>query len=187
MAGSGFGAPRQMENLGRGLIGLKQADGRVFLSWRWLGTESDAARFNVYRTVGEAAPVKLNATPMTNVTWFVDQPTAANVSISYVVRAILNGKETEPSAPFRLASGTPARDYLSVPLQLPAGYSANDGSVGDLDGDGEYEIVLKSEQRPRDTASTGLTGETILQGYKLDGKLLWTINLGKNIREGAHS
>jgi len=186
MAQSGVGAARQMENLGRGMVGLKQADGRVFLSWRWLGTESDAVAFNVYRSAGEAAPIKLNATPMTNVTWFVDQPTATNVSVTYAVRAILNGKETEPSAPFRLASGTPARDYLSVPLQLPAGYSANDGSVGDLDGDGEYEIVLKSEQRPRDTASTGLTGETILQGYKLDGKLLWTINLGKNIREGAH-
>ncbi len=78
------------------------------------------------------------------------------------------------------------RPYLPVPLQLPPGYSANDGSVGDLDGDGEYEIVLKSEQRPRDTASSGLTGETILQGYKLDGTLLWTIHLGKNIREGAH-
>ncbi|HEY0550769.1 MAG TPA: hypothetical protein VGF13_14280 [Verrucomicrobiae bacterium] len=68
------------------------------------------------------------------------------------------------------------KPYLSVPLKLPPGYSANDGSVGDLDGDGEYEIVLKSEQRPRDTASTGLTGETILQGYKLDGTLLWAIS-----------
>jgi rhamnogalacturonan endolyase len=186
MAGSGFGAARQMEKLGRGLVGLKQADGRVFLSWRWLGTESDAAAFNVYRSAGEAAPVKLNAKAMTNVTWFIDQPTATNVSISYSVRAILNGKEMEPGAPFRVAVSAPARDYLSVPLQLPTGYSANDGSVGDLDGDGEYELILKSEQRPRDTASTGLTGETILQGYKLDGKLLWTINLGKNIREGAH-
>src|SRR5207253_1384878 len=75
---------------------------------------------------------------------------------------------------------------LSVPLKLPAGYTPNDGSVGDLDGDGEYEIVLKCEQRPRDTASLGLTGETILQAYKLNGTLLWTINLGRNIREGAH-
>ena len=55
-----------------------------------------------------------------------------------------------------------------------------------MDGDGEYEIVLKGCQKPRDTASTGLTGNTILQGYKLDGTLLWTIQMGKNIREGEH-
>lgn len=177
---------RQMEELGRGLVGIREGERRAFLSWRWLGTEPGGMAFNVYRVTGTQAPARVNSWPLTNATCLLDEGAQFDKGVSYFVRAVLNGREMEPSARFHFSSNGPARPYLSVPLQLPAGYSANDGSVGDLDGDGEYEIVLKSEQRPRDTASTGLTGETILQGYKLDGKLLWTIRLGKNIREGAH-
>jgi rhamnogalacturonan endolyase len=174
-----------MENLGRGLVGIRQ-DGKVFLSWRLLGTESEEIAFNIYSASGNGAPEKLNKEPIKTATCFLDETGELAQPRSYFVRAILKGKELESTAPFKFPANAPARPYLSVPLKLPPGYVANDGSVGDLDGDGEYEIVLKSEQRPRDTASTGLTGETILQGYKLDGTLLWTINLGKNIREGAH-
>jgi rhamnogalacturonan endolyase len=75
---------------------------------------------------------------------------------------------------------------LSIPLQTPAGYSPNDASVGDLDGDGGYEIILHQTGRGRDNASAGFSDAPIFQAYHLDGTLLWTINLGKNIREGAH-
>ncbi len=179
-------AQRQMENLGRGVVAVHHGDGKVLVSWRLLGIEPDEIAFNVYRASGDGTAAKLNKEPIKDATCFQDEGAKLEQSTSYFVRALLNGKEQEPSAPFKFASNAPARPYLSVPLKLPPSYFANDGSVGDLDGDGEYEIVLKSEQRPRDTASTGLTGETILQGYKLDGALLWTINLGKNIREGAH-
>jgi len=179
-------AQRQMENLGRGMVGIHQGNGKVFISWRLLGTEPGETAFNIYRASGDAKPVRLNDRPITNATCFSDVNVKLDQPVSYFVRAVMRGKEQETSAAFVFPANAAPKPYLSVPLQLPPGYSANDGSVGDLDGDGEYEIVLKSEQRPRDTASTGLTGETILQGYKLDGKLLWTINLGKNIREGAH-
>jgi rhamnogalacturonan endolyase len=55
-----------------------------------------------------------------------------------------------------------------------------------LDGDGEDEIVLKQEMRGRDNSQAERTGETKLEAYKLDGHFIWRINLGKNIREGAH-
>ncbi len=179
-------AQRQMENLGRGLVAIHQGDGKVFLSWRLLGVEPDEVAFNVYRQSGNSNPVKLNSDPIKNATCFADERAKLDDSTSYFVRMVWKGTEHVAEEVFKFAANAPARPYLRLPLKLPAGYSANDGSVGDLDGDGEYEIVLKCEQRPRDTASTGLTGETILQGYKLDGTLLWTINLGKNIREGAH-
>lgn len=73
-----------------------------------------------------------------------------------------------------------------MPLQTPDGYTPGDASVGDLDGDGRYEIVLTQEQSPRDNSQPGFTGNTLLQAYTLDGILLWTIQLGRNIREGAH-
>jgi rhamnogalacturonan endolyase len=186
MFGTTAGAQRQMEKLGRGLVAINHGEGRVFVSWRLLGTEEADTGFNLYRTAGESVPVKLNADPLTNGTCFTDSQAELSQATWYAVRPVLGGPEGVASTPFLLKARAPARPYLAVPLQMPAGYSANDASVGDLDGDGEYEIVLKCEQRPRDTASIGLTGQTILQGYKLDGALLWTISLGRNIREGAH-
>jgi rhamnogalacturonan endolyase len=165
-------AQRQMEYLDRGFVAVQQTT-NAFLSWRLLASDPENISFNVY-----AGDRKLNSTAITNATCFIDSNARAT---SYSVRALVDGRQSEPIAALMLTN-----QFLAIPLQLPAGYNANDGSAGDLDGDGQYEIVLKSEQRPRDTASLGLTGQTILQGYKLDGSLLWTINLGKNIREGAH-
>jgi rhamnogalacturonan endolyase len=181
-------AQRQMENLGRGVVAINQGEGKVFVSWRLWGADPDNIAFNIYRATGGAPPAKLNQAPITNSTCYQDTGVDLTKDNAYTVRPVVDGKEGEPNKPFlnKLGADQPARPYFEVPLSLPQGYTPNDASVGDLDGDGEYEIVLKSEQRPRDTASTGLTGETILQGYKLDGTLLWTINLGKNIREGAH-
>ena len=132
------------------------------------------------------APVKLNREPITGATFFVDETANLASKTSYFVRAVIHGAEQEPSAPFLIPAGAPPRPYLSLPLQTPADSAPSDASAADLDGDGEYDLVVKFEQRGRDNSQGGMTGETKLQGYKLDGTLLWTINLGRNIREGAH-
>lgn len=177
---------RQMERLGRGVIAINQGDGNVYVGWRMFGTDPDTIAFNLYRTTDGSKPVKLNDQPIKTSTNFVDAHADLTRSNSWFVRPILNGKEQEASKPFALAANAPARQFLSVPLQTPQGYAPNDASVGDLDGDGEYEIVIHMTGRGRDNASPGLTDPPILQAYKLDGTLLWTINLGQNIREGAH-
>ena len=179
-------AQRLMENLGRGVVAIHQSDGSVFISWRLLGTEPANTAFNVYRTVAGGAPAKLNSAPLTRQTHFTDKSPKLNQESAYFVRSVIGGKEQPPGAPFKLAANSPAQPYLSLPLQTPEGYSPNDASVGDLDGDGEYEIVLHQTGRAHDNAHAGETDPPILQAYKLDGTLLWTINLGKNIREGAH-
>lgn len=179
-------AQSQVEYLSRGLIGVHARTGQVFLSWRLLATDPDPIAFNVYRALDQSAPIRLNATPIGDVCHFVDEQAALKQPTVYSVRTVVGGEETSTSAPVRFAANAPVRSYWTIPLQLPAGYAANDASAGDLDGDGEYDLVLKAEQRPRDTASTGLTGQTLLQGYRLDGTLFWTIDLGRNIREGAH-
>lgn len=177
---------RQMEKLSRGVVAINQGEGKVFISWRMFGTDSDKIAFNLYReTDGKA--VRLNDKPIADVTFFVDDKADLKKTNSYFVRTTAaGGKEQETSAKFTLAANSEARQYLSVPLQTPSGYTPNDASVADLDGDGEYEIVLHQVGRGRDNSQAGFTTEPILQAYKLDGRLLWTINLGKNIREGAH-
>lgn len=176
---------RQMENLSRGVVAIVQPDGKVFVSWRMFGTDAEKIAFNLYRETGGRA-MKLNVKPITDVTFFVDDKANLKKSNAYFVRPVMNNKQLAASAKFTLPADAPARQYLSVPLKTPDGYTPNDASVGDLDGDGEYEIVLHQTGRGADNSRPGFTSEPVLQAYKLDGTLLWTINLGKNIREGAH-
>jgi rhamnogalacturonan endolyase len=181
--------PRQMETLGRGVIAIKSEPGKIFVSWRVLGTDPVGLAFNLYRSADGAIPEKLNPAPLTGATHFIDatfNPAAAN---TYSVRPLLAGAEPPPSARTVVATipaNAPARPYFSIPLKTPAGYTPNDTSVGDLDGDGEYEIIVHLTGRARDNSRAGITDEPIFHAYKLDGTLLWSINLGKNIREGAH-
>ena len=133
-----------------------------------------------------SAPRKLNDEPLTGPTFFVDESANLATKTSYFVRAVVAGVEQEPSASFTFPASAAPLPYLSIPLKTPEGAQPGDASAADLDGDGEYDLVLKLEQRGRDNSQGGPTGTTFLQGYKLDGTLLWTINLGKNVREGAH-
>ncbi len=180
------GAQRQMERLGRGVVALNQGEGRVFVGWRLLGTDPPDIAFNVYRSTAGGRPVRLNDRPISERTSLVDDGADLSRSNAYVVRPVLGGAAREASRPFTLPADQPIRPYIPVPLQTPDGCTPNDASVGDLDGDGEYEIVLHQAPPGRDNARPGTTAPPVFQAYELDGTLLWRINLGRNIREGAH-
>lgn len=179
-------APRQMEALGRGVVAIPRGEGGVFVGWRRLATDPDDLAFNLYRGTPGGEARKLNADPIRGTTHFIDPEADGKEARTYTVRPIRDGKEGEAEGSFVLAANAPTRPYLSIPLQTLPGHTPNDASVGDLDGDGEYEVVLKQEMRPRDNSQAGMTGQTKLEAYRLDGRLLWRIDLGKNIREGAH-
>lgn len=179
-------AQRQMEFLDRGVVALRQENESVFVSWRLLATDPEDTAFNIYRSANDQPARKLNEQPIRNVTYFVDAQSKVNQTNSYQVRPLVNGKELAAGRAFVIPANSLARPYLSVPLQTPANTTPNDISVGDLDGDGEYELVIHMAGRGWDNSQSGFTGAPVLQAYKLDGTLLWTINLGRNIREGAH-
>lgn len=186
-AAAGAGTPgtgRQLERLDRGVVSVHSSAGNL-VGWRLLGTDPAGTAFNVYR-----GTTRLNPAPITGATDYLDSGAAA--SATYTVRAVVGGTE-QPAA-----SSTPLpQGYLSVPLQVPTGgvtpdgvrytYSANDASVGDLDGDGRYEVVLKWDpSNSKDNAQSGYTGNVYVDAYRLDGTRLWRIDLGRNIRAGAH-
>ncbi|WP_345438347.1 rhamnogalacturonan lyase [Actinoallomurus vinaceus] len=176
---------RQVEKLNRGLVSVRSGSGN-FVSWRLLGTDPSGVAFNLYR--GSA---KVNAGPITNSTNYYDA--GADAAATYTVRPVVNGAEQSPSeSSLRFGDG-----YLDVPIQPPAGgttpdgvsytYSANDASVGDLDGDGQYEIILKWDpSNSKDNSQSGYTGDVYVDAYRLNGTRLWRIDLGRNIRAGAH-
>jgi rhamnogalacturonan endolyase len=175
-------AQRQMENLTRGIVAVKQGEGAVYVGWRLFGTDPEKLAFNLYRVSGSGAPLKINEQPITGATNFIDHVADANQPLEYFVRPVLDGKELAPSKP------APAwdEDYLEIPIQPIAGYRPGDASIADLDGDGEYEIVLHQASNPKDNSFAGVTGAPILDAYELDGTHLWRINLGINIRDGEH-
>ncbi len=179
-------AQKVMERLSRGVVAVNEGGGKVFISWRLLATDAADVAFNIYRTTNNAQSKKINTTPITESTNYVDENVDTSQKNSYIIKSVVRGKETETSKAFVIAANVPVRQYLSIPLQTPKGYTPNDASVGDLDGDGDYEIILHQTGRARDNSQAGITDPPIFQAYKMDGTLLWTINLGKNIRDGAH-
>ncbi|MBE2216361.1 MAG: rhamnogalacturonan lyase [Opitutaceae bacterium] len=203
MAVAPLHAQRVMEKLDRGVVAIHQPDGRVWVSWRLLASDPIGIGFNVYRLTGgatdreeigiygarqtaDAGAVKINAEPLTGPTWCIDDRPNLARETRYEVRVVIDGQERPADGSFTIAAGALPLPYLSIPLQTPAGYTPNDASAADLDGDGRYEIVLHQTGVGRDNSQAGVTDAPVFQAYTLDGKLLWTINLGKNVREGAH-
>jgi len=210
------------EKIDRGVVAVRQADGKVFVSWRILRDDSKGEAFDVYRN-----GVKLNQNPLTEGgSFFIDDTPLSGDAVYEVHGGSATGS-------FTLSGDAPV-GYLPIGLNKPEdgqvpviqmqqprqprnngnrpnrrqgfgwrdngqySYSANDATAADVDGDGQYEIILKWDpSNSHDNAHDGYTGPTLLDCYKIvpgasvngqvtNSKLLWRINLGRNIRSGAH-
>lgn len=175
---------RQMETLDRGAIAVRTKEG-MFVAFRLCANEYENSVFRIYAD-GKMI-TELSEKDATN---YLHK--GGTVDTVYEIRKVVDGVEE--------VKGYVARNlehpYLDIPVQKPDAYTtpdgktyeytANDASVADLDGDGEYEIILKWDCNGKDNSHKGYSGIVYLDAYKLDGRLLWRIDLGKNIRCGAH-
>jgi len=172
-------AQRRMEALDRGVVALRHGDGQVYVGWRMLGTDPQDVAFNLYRETEGRQPVRLNAGPIQATTDYRDSTADLTKTNAYSVRPVLDGTEQDAGAPFVVPAHAPVQPFISIPLQRPTAedavptHTADDCSVGDLDGDGRYEIVLKWIPN-----SSGYT--RLLDAYRLDGTRLWRIDMGRN-------
>lgn len=170
-------AQRRMEKLDRGLVAVRTGNG-VFLSWRVLGTDPRDIAFNIYRN-----GTRVNASPVTGATNMVDG--AGSAGARYTVRPVLGGTEQADGG----AATVWDSQVKTITLSNRPGnnHTPNDISVGDLDGDGQYELIVKwYPNDAKDNSQSGVTSNTYLAAYKLDGTFMWIIDLGINIRSGAH-
>ena len=173
----------QMEKLDRGVVALKASSGN-FVSWRFLGTDDEAT--TTFDLLRNGSRVKTNL----YVTNCVDA--SGTATSTYQVVTKVNGEPVDTS------EAVTAWGAISKTLTLdrPAGgstasgdytYSPNDMSVGDVDGDGQYELFVKWDpSNSKDNSQDGITGNVIIDCYKIDGTKLWRVDLGQNIRAGAH-
>lgn len=186
-----FGKALKLPKCGRGVVAVRMSPDTVMIGWRYLSSDPLDVVFNIYRD-----GVLLNPRPLSVSTQFYDGLPAECAAL-YEVRPVVSGKEKrKEGGGFKLPENAP-QGYLNLPLQQPAmqvmpdgttcTYVANDASVADLDGDGELEFILKWDPtNSKDNSHNGFTGTVFLDAYKLDGTRMWRINLGRNIRAGAH-
>ena len=174
-------AQRQMERLGRGLVAMRSSSTQVYVGWRLLGNDPTGVAFNLYRSGNGGSAVKVNASPLTVTTDYVDTPPSlSSIAYTYSVKPVIGGVEVPDtwahasSAPFVLPANPPTRQYVPVPIQ-----ATPDGAldvkfvwVGDLDGNGEYDFVIDRQ------SAEG--ARQFLEAYKRDGTFLWRIDLGPN-------
>jgi rhamnogalacturonan endolyase len=175
----------QMEHLNRGVVVLpsRYSIGN-FVSWRFLGTDDENTTFDLIRD-GKTIATDLKVTNFED----DDLDWDGTADSEYQVVTKVNGDIKETSKPVKSWNTL----YKQLKLDRPATgalggtYSPNDCSVGDVDGDGEYEIIVKWDpSNSKDNSQSDKTDNVFLDCYKLDGTKLWRIDLGKNIRAGAH-
>ncbi|MBO5571535.1 MAG: RICIN domain-containing protein [Ruminococcus sp.] len=165
-----------MEYLDRGIYAVKNGNG-MYVSWRFNASDADDAEYRLYRD-----DKLIYTSKKGDPTCYQDN--GGGTGSKYRVDCIEGGKVVN-SENCKFTSGN---NYFDIKLNRPGNqYSPNDACVGDVDGDGQYEIFLKWDpSNAKDNSQQGKTDDVIIDCYTLEGKQLWRINLGKNIRAGQH-
>jgi autotransporter-associated beta strand protein len=172
---------RKMENLGRGTLAV-QTDNGIYVNWRIKGTEWFDVAYNLYRN-----GTKINSNPIAGASNYTDA--SGSPASGYKVKAVINGVEQnenqevpvleKPFVEFKLRE---IPKIAGMPDSIYNVYRTNDMTAADLDGDGEYELIVKRLNSFYNAADPFLSKyHHLIEAYKTDGTCLWTINLGPNV------
>lgn len=182
----GWAKERIVEKLGRGLVAVRFSKDDVYLSWRLLKEDPKDITFNIYRSTEGNAFQRLNEAPIDKTTDYLDKGAPLDKDNQWQVMPVINGKEGEGDIVF-LAAQSPIRQYLSFKLESDSERrGVHKIGIGDLDGDGEYDFVVKRPNGITDPGQVRKSPTTFkVEGYKQNGELLWCKNLGWSIELGT--
>lgn len=181
----GWAEERIEERLDRGLVAMPLAGGRLYLGWRLLRDDPDDVAFNVYRSAAGGPATKLNARPVDQTTDFVAEDGGLVQDAHWWVVPIVDGREQDPSDRLLVPAQSQVQAHRTIRLREDIG-SVDRVAIGDLNGDGTYDFVVKHPAGRIDPGRRGPSPDT----YKIDaydgrtGKSLWRIDLGWNIQLG---
>jgi rhamnogalacturonan endolyase len=182
----GWAAERIEEKIDRGIVAVPTPDRKIHVSWRLLKTDPADLAFNVYRSTAGAPAARLNSTPLARTTDFLDANAPLDRDNTWSVRKVLNGRELDPEpASATLPANAAAQNYRAIKLKEDV-TSISIVGIGDLDGDGVYDFVVKHPGGGKDPGRITVNRDT----YKFDGyngrtgEFMWRIDLGWNVDMG---
>jgi LmbE family N-acetylglucosaminyl deacetylase len=182
---NGFARSRIEEKLDRGLVAMPMEGGKVYVGWRLLKSDPGSIAFDVYRVSDSDAPLKLNAEPVRKTTDFVDASAPVDRDNMYWVRPLVGGTAQEPSKRVMVKRGTGVQPYISI--KLNGDHAFQKIGIGDLDGDGSYDFVLKQPNAnidPYEQYWKASPDTYKIEAYLHDGTFLWRKDLGWAIEQG---
>jgi rhamnogalacturonan endolyase len=175
---------KSMERLDRGLVVVPLSQHRCYLGWRLLESDPKEIAFNLYRSAEGQPWIKLNQQPVLSSTNLIDSTVSLATKNRWQIRPVIKNHEQEPCMDNSLPAGAELKNYIDIPLQGP--YGANKIGIGDLDGDGTYDYVIKQPRGSIDPGRQRHSPDT----YKIEayngksGKFMWRYDLGWNINMG---
>ena len=166
----------------RAPVAVKTSNG-ILVSWRSFTSDASDLGFDIYR-----GSTKLNSSPITTKTNFLDD--GGEAGSSYTIKST-KGEEFTVTAwdnMYKTITLNRVPNTKDASGSLTGRYRPDDISIGDVDGDGEYELIIKwFPDNQRDSGKEGKASPTYLTCNKMDGTEMWRINLGHNIRSGNHT
>ncbi len=180
----GHARERARERLDRGLVALRRSATEVRLSWRLLAEDAPGVAFHVLRIGTDGRRERITTVPITATTDYTDA-TAPATACSYAIVPVTDGRDGALSAPVAVPAGDQRQDCITIPLE--AGTTVQKVGIGDLDGDGRYDYVLKTPDKnidPYDKYWSRSPDTYHLEARSADGRLLWDKDLGWAIERG---
>ncbi len=182
---SGWAQRRIEEKLNHGMLVMPNKEGKVYLGWRLLKSDTKETAFNVYRSIEGGATIKLNKEPVVATTDFIDEQPHSGGNSIYWVRPVVKGKELDPSEKVLFQANAKDKTYYSS-IKFQGDYRPQRMGVADLNGDRAYDFIIKQPSRGIDPAgrpnTDGLTYK--LEAYLNDSTFLWRKDLGPGIEPG---
>ena len=184
----GFAKERIEEKFNRGIIAVEEDNKNVYISWRLLKSDPIDVAFDIYRG-NDNSSVKLNRSPISTTTDFVDKNARNNSSDKYWVIPVGKNNNGSPSKRVSVITkkSTDEPAYISIPLQEDVVPGRRRLAVADLNGDGELDFVLIQPNVGKDPGFRPDSSQVTykIEAYLNDGTFLWRNDLGDGIEPGV--